>query len=156
MNILIVYASIHHGNTKEIAEVINEELEGEIASFNDVGLKEIKEADLVGFGSGIYLAKFHKGLLDFIKKFPQMENKKTFLFSTAGVKQNIFLNRGHESAKKILKDKGFKIVGEFDCLGRDSYGPLKIIGGINKGRPDEKDKMKAKMFARKIKNKHIN
>ena len=151
MNILIIYASIHHGNTKEIAEVINEELEGKIVSFTDVSLEEIEEADLIGFGSGIYLAKFHRGLLDLIKELPQMENKKTFLFSTAGIKQNIFLNRGHKSAKKILKNKGFKIVGEFDCLGEDSYGPLKLIGGINKGRPNKKDKEKAKNFAKKIK-----
>ena len=151
MNILIIYASIHHGNTKEIAEVINEELEGKIVSFTDVSLEEIEEADLIGFGSGIYLAKFHKGLLDLIKELPQMKNKKIFLFSTAGIKQNILLNRGHKSAKKILKNKGFRIVGEFDCLGEDNYGPLKLIGGINKGRPNKKDKERAKNFAKKIK-----
>jgi len=42
-------------------------------------------------------------------------------------------------------------VGEFNCLGWDNVGPLKFIGGINKGRPNENDIKKAKEFAKMMK-----
>lgn len=41
--------------------------------------------------------------------------------------------------KKIKKDKGF-----------DSVGLLKLIGGINRGRPDENDLKRAECFAIKL------
>ena len=150
MKILTIYASIHHENTKKIARAIHEEIGGKLTCFNEVSTEGILEADLVGFGSGIYLAKFHKGLLELVKNLPTVNGKKCFLFSTAGMSQNIIFNRGHKSIKKILKDKNFKIVGEFDCLGYDTYGPLSLIGGINKGRPDKKDLDEAKRFGQKL------
>ncbi len=111
----------------------------------------VVDADLVGFGSGIYMANFHRKFLSFLKELPEVSDKKAFIFSTSGVKKNLILNRGHKTVRKILKNKGFKVIGELDCLGYDDYGPLKLIGGINKGRPDEKDKKRAKDFAEKIK-----
>lgn len=150
MNIIIIYASIHHGNTKKIAEAIHSQLGGRLINFTEVKKEDIVNADLIGFGSGIYMVKFHTALLGFIKSLPFMENKKCFIFSTAGIRKNIFLNKGNKSAKKILKNKGFEIVGEFDCLGHDTYGPLKLIGGINKGRPNEKDLEDARKFAESI------
>ena len=81
-----------------------------------------------------------------------MENKKCFLFSTSGIKKNFLLNRSHEHFKKILKNKNFNIIGEFNSLGFDTYGLLKIVGGINKKRPNKKDIKKAENFAQSIKN----
>jgi len=102
---------------------------------------------LVGFGSGVYYMKFHKELLNFVKTLPDAGGKKTFIFSTAGMKQNPFFNRGHQSIRKILQNKNFKIIGEFDCLGYDTYGILKYIGGLNRGKPDKADIKNAKDFA---------
>ena len=31
------------------------------------------------------------------------------------------------------------IVGRFSCKGFDTFGPFKMIGGVSKGHPDEKD-----------------
>ena len=42
------------------------------------------------------------------------------------------------------------VVGEFSCRGFDTVGPFKLIGGVNKGRPDERDLENAKKFARGI------
>ncbi len=151
MDILIIYASIHHGNTEKIAQAIHGELGGKLVSFTEVKEEDAIRADLIGFGSGVYMAKFHKSLLNFTKKLPNMTGKKSFIFSTAGIRRNIFLNRGHRSIKKILEQKGFKTIGEFDCPGYDSYGLLRFIGGINKERPSDQDKEEAKVFARNIK-----
>jgi flavodoxin len=38
-------------------------------------------------------------------------------------------------------------VGDFVCKALDTYGPLKLIGGLNKGRPNEEDYQKAREFA---------
>jgi flavodoxin len=67
------------------------------------------------------------------------------------MKKNIFLDKRSKTIKKLLKDKKFEIIGEFDCLGHDSNGLFKFIGGINKGRPNKKDKKWAINFAKKIK-----
>ncbi len=150
MDILIIYASFHHKNTEKIAKEIGEILKARVVNFLEVKKEEIEKADFVGFGSGVYFSKFHKGLIKLVKKLPEMEEKKTFIFSTSGMRKNIFLNRSHSHFKKELENKNFKIVGEFNCLGHDSYAFLKYFGGINKGRPNEKDIENASNFARSI------
>lgn len=150
MKSLIVYASFHHKNTEKIAKAIGAVLGAETVDFTEADKKKIMAADLVGFGSGIYYAKFHKGLLSFMKSLPGAGGQKAFVFSTAGIRQNIFLNRGHKSAKEILLKKNFQIIGEFDCLGYDTNGPLKHIGGINRGRPNDEDIKRAEDFAKSL------
>ncbi len=147
---LIIYASFHHKNTEKIAKEIGNALGAKVVNFLNVTEEEIKKAELIGFGSGVYLSKFHKGLVKLTESLPKMEGKKAFLFSTSGMRRNMFLNRSHDHFKDILKEKGFEIVGEFNCLGYDTYGPLKYIGGVNKGRPSQKDLEEAKLFARNL------
>ncbi|MDO9575467.1 MAG: hypothetical protein Q7J55_02955 [bacterium] len=52
--------------------------------------------------------------------------------------------------KKGLKEKDFDIVEEFSCRGFDTVGPFKLIGGLNKDRPNEKDLEKARKFAKNL------
>jgi len=151
MNILLIYASIHHGNTKEIAQAINSEIGGKAIKFTEAKKEDVINSDLVGFGSGIYMGSFHKGLLSFIKELPKMEDKKAFLFSTSGITQKIFFNRGQKEIKNLLEEKGFEIIDQFNCLGHDTYGLLKFIGGINKGRPNKKNKKENKNQQKKKK-----
>jgi flavodoxin len=51
-------------------------------------------------------------------------------------------------------NRGFSITGEFSCKGWDTVGPLKLFGGINKGRPNEDDLEEARVFARGLKEKY--
>jgi flavodoxin len=53
----------------------------------------------------------------------------------------------------MLVNRGFSIAGEFSCKGWDTVGPLKLFGGINKGRPNEGDLEGARVFARRLKEK---
>ena len=150
METVIIYASFHHKNTEKIAKAMAAVLEAEAIDFIKADKEKVVSADLVGFGSGIYFSKFHKGLLKFVQDLPDSKGKKAFLFSTAGTKANPLFNRGHKSIKKILQKKNFQLVAEFECLGHDTNGPLKYFGGINKGRPNEKDIEKAKAFAKNL------
>ncbi len=151
MKILIVYASIHHKNTEKIAESISSELQAKTIPFFEAKEKELQEANIIGFGSGVYYSKFHRGLIKFVESLPDMKDKKVFVFSTAGIRKNILLNRSHSHFKKVLKKKNSKIIGEFDCLGWDTNGILEKFGGLNKGRPNKKDLENAKIFAKEIK-----
>jgi flavodoxin len=48
------------------------------------------------------------------------------------------------------------MVGEFHCKGWDTYGPLKLVGGHNKGQPNEEDLKNAEIFAESVKKDHLN
>ncbi|WP_305153276.1 hypothetical protein [uncultured Dubosiella sp.] len=42
------------------------------------------------------------------------------------------------------------MIGAFGCRGFDTFGPFKWIGGIAKGRPDQKDVENAVCFFEEI------
>lgn len=149
-DVLVIYASIHKKNTEKIAKEIGKVLDAKVINIQDASKKDVMNADLIGFGSGVYIGRFHKKLISFVKNLTETKGKECFVFSTSGMKRNIFLNRSHIHFKNILKKKEFKVIGEFNCLGYDTYGPLKYIGGVNKGRPNEKDINNAKKFAENI------
>jgi flavodoxin len=171
MKTLIIYISIHHKNTEKIAKAMAEVLNAELLKSyeilkqvqndkrGEVDIDSLSEYDLIGFGSGIYFGKHHKSLFKLAEKLPVFKGKKSFIFSTSGVNswQNIInniLNRTlhfHNPLKKGLLEKGFNIIGEFDCRGWDTVGPFKLIGGISKNRPNRKDLNKAIDFAEKLK-----
>ncbi len=55
--------------------------------------------------------------------------------------------------KEELTSKRFEIIGEFSCKGFDTWGPSKLIGGINKEKPDDEDFKSAESFANSLKEK---
>lgn len=147
MKTLLIYKSIHHGNTEKIAKVMANTLESELLDLKDANTDLIEEYDLIGFGSGIYHNKPHKELIKFIDNLDTVKSKKAFVFTTSG--------RGiigyNDLLKKKLSQKGFEIIGDFSCKGFDTWGPFKLFGGLNKGKPDEKDLKNVKKFAESLK-----
>lgn len=150
MKALIIYMSVHHGNTKKIAGVMADVLEAELLKPHEVDPDSVSEYDLIGFGSGIYFWKHHVKLINIVSKMPYSEGKKAFIFSTSGVKKGYIY---HRHLRRKLLNKGFDIIGEFSCVGYDTYSVLKFIGGINSGRPNKGDLKKAEDFAEKVKSK---
>jgi flavodoxin len=149
MKNLVVCFSYHHKNTEKIASVLAKTLEVQVKTPSEVDSSALSDFDLVGFGSGISFGNHYKELLDFVDKIPTVTNKKAFIFSTSGQ-----TDRGpkfHRKLREKLESKGFGVVGEFNCAGFDTYGLLKIAGGIQKGHPDEADLKKAEAFAQSIK-----
>jgi len=148
--ILILYFSFHHQNTEKIAQAMAEVLEADLVKANEAKPEDILNYELIGFGSGIYFWKHHKILFELMEKINLTQNKKAFIFSTSGAPMG---TRFHKNLRERLIKKGFEIIGEFNCLGWDTFGPLKLFGGINKGRPTELDIEKAKEFAKNLINK---
>jgi len=146
MKTLIVCESWHHGNTKKIAEAMAEVLHAEIISPGDVNVEALANFDLIGFGSGIDHGKHYKGLLKRVDALPMLD-KNAFVFSTRGAPR---LGTYHRILNNTLAEKGFTIVGEFSCRGFDTNGPLRLVGGIAKGRPNEQDLQSAREFAKTL------
>lgn len=142
MKVLVVYNSVHHGNTEKIAKVITDELKAKMVKPTEEEVNKLSEYDLIGFGSGIYMGKHHESILQLVEKLAAVKDKKAFVFCTSGSLKNY-----DEPLKEKLTAKGFQVAGEFSCKGFDTYGPFKLIGGINKGRPNEEDCRKAQEFA---------
>jgi flavodoxin len=152
MKALIIYISIHHGNTEKVAKVMANTLDAALLEVKQADASILEQYDLIGFGSGIYFGKHHESLLDFVDKLPMLRNKKTFIFSTSGLRKIPFFHDFDKPLKERLQRKGFDIIGEFSCRGLDTYRATKLVGGINKGRPNAKDLKQAEDFAKSLKN----
>ncbi len=150
MRSIIVCASIHHGNTLKLAKAIAEILEARIAEPSEADPREIAEYDLAGFGSGIYYGRHHETILKFAERLPRVHGLPAFVFSTSGLPRIPLIHDYHKPLIEILEGKGFRVLGEFTCRGYSTHGPLRAFGGINRGRPDDRDLERARRFAEEI------
>lgn len=159
MKSLLILYSYHHRNTEKIADVMAKVLDAQISSPQQVNPGDLRDYDLLGFGSGIYGEKFHGSILDLVDGLPQVTGKKAFVFSTNGAPASLFsesmsrdqMSKNHRLIKEKLQAKGYTIAGEFSCPGLNTNVFLKHIGGLNKGRPSEDDLKRAEEFARGLK-----
>jgi len=154
MKTLVICVSIHHGNTEKIAKAMADILNADLITPTEVDEAVVSKYDLIGFGSGIYFGKHHRSLLDLVDKLPDQNGKPAFIFSTSGLRKMRLIHDFDKPLMGKLFKKGFKIVGEFNCRGWDTY-PLwvKPFGGVNKGKPGEKELEEAACFARNLKKK---
>ena len=145
MKVLIIYHSEHHQNTEKIARTMAAKIEAELKEAKDVNTEDINNYDIIGFGSGVYSGRLHEDLSKIIDKISYQHNKKSFIFSTTG--SMTYSKLAHDRLRPLLTDKGFKIIGEFSCLGFDTALTRE---GINKGRPDKQDLENAERFIESI------
>ena len=146
---LLVLFSYHHNNTEKIANVFAKVLDAQIKTPQEINPDELQGYGLIGFGSGIYGAKHHEALLDLADRLPQVTDRKAFIFSTSSNLEP--LSKNHSSLREKLQSKGYRIVDEFTCAGFNTNSFIKLIGGINKGRPNAEDLKDAEEFAQKLK-----
>ena len=105
--------------------------------------RDLSGYDLIGFASGVYYGKFHQTVLNFASvNLPA--DKDVFLIRTCGG------NAAFRSIEEIVKSKQGKIAGKFSCKGYDTFGPFKLVGGIAKGHPNDKDLADAVTFYKGI------
>ncbi|MHA2225220.1 MAG: flavodoxin family protein [Candidatus Hodarchaeales archaeon] len=159
MKTLLILKSIHHKNTEKIAKVFAEVLDAEILGPRQIDPNKFQKYDLIGFGSGIYSDKHHKSILNLADKLPQVTNNKAFIFSTSGAPGKFteeflkYTTECHLILKEKLQSKGYTIVDEFSCPGFNTNKFLKLVGGLNKRRPNIEDLKHAEQFALNLKEK---
>ena len=150
MKIKYVVVSWHHHNTLKIAKEMGSITESSISDVKDIKVEELNDYDLIGFGAGIDSGKHYKELLAFATTLPKVDNKKCFIFSTAGVYTYKKMLKDHKALNTILTDKGYQVIGDYSCPGFNTNVFLKYIGGINKTRPNQNDFDNAKNFVKSL------
>lgn len=154
MKTLIVYVSIHHGNTEKVAKTIAGVLDADLAKSTEVNAETVLKYDLIGLGSGIYFGKHHESLFSLVDGLPIQRNRRVFIFSTSGLRKIRLIHDFDKPLRNMLLAKGFRILGEFNCRGWDTYPVwVKPFGGINKGKPGERELEEAASFAMSLRKK---
>ena len=145
MTTAIVYYSKHHGNTKKLLDAISAENKVTLIDVTKQPSADLIGYDRIGFASGIYYNSFAKQLLSFAQEYLP-ENKEVFYLFTHGAPKGVFLT----AIRKIAEQKHCREVGSYHCLGYDTFGPFKLVGGIAKGHPTEEEIKAAADFYRKL------
>jgi flavodoxin len=149
MSAILVCCSRSHGNTAKVAHSIAEVLDARVLEPPDVDPRQIAAYDLVGFGSGIYAASYDRELRRFVASLPPVRDRPAFVFATAGFGRVIELPI-RTPLSKLVESAGYRVLGTFCCPGFDTWLPLRLIGGLNKGRPNSDDLERAQQFARNM------
>ncbi|HPE38577.1 MAG TPA: flavodoxin domain-containing protein [Bacillota bacterium] len=146
MKTLIIVESKHCGSTRKVAEAMAAALPGTIVT-DTKGAKsyDLHDFDLVGFGSGIYAGGFDKRIVKLVNSLDD-ESANTFVFSTSGGDDTHY----NQLLITSLEAKNKTVAGDFSCLGLNKFFLLRLIGGLNKDCPTEKDLKEAGDFLCRI------
>ena len=146
MKTAIVYYSQHHGNTKKLVDAIDLEFEVTLINVAENNSANLTNYDCIGFASGIYFSSFAKQVLTFAEKYLP-ESKAVFFMNTCGFKSPVLY---FDAIRRITEAKNCRELGAYQCLGYDTFGPFKAIGGIAKGHPNKREIDDAVNFYREI------
>lgn len=132
MKTAIIYYSKHHGNTKKLLDAIAQRHDDvdlfDATAFEDTDLSTY---DRIGFASGIYYSKFQKCVLQIAKEHLP-DGKQTFFLYTFGTRKDGYT----KAISAAAEEHNAVILGEYGCLGFNTFGPFKLFGGMAKGHPD--------------------
>ena len=145
MRTAIVYYSKHHGNTKKLLDAIAADNEVTLIDVTEQPSADLSGYDRIGFASGIYYNSLARQLLSFAQEHLP-EEKDVFYLFTHGAPKGIFLT----AIRKIADEMHCRELGSYHCLGVDTFGPFKLVGGIAKGHPTEEEINGAAAFCRKL------
>lgn len=148
MRAAIVYESRHQGNTRKLVKAIAEH---HPVMLFDLGKKrgetlyrlctEIREYDILGFASGIYVEQPSKKVKRFIENCLP-EGQKTFFLYTCGSPNEKYM----EPLRQAVEINQGKILGSYGCQG---FYDFKLIKR-NQGHPNEEEIQGAVRFYEEI------
>jgi len=144
---LTLLKSPHHGNTAKVTRAIADVLGADVVAPEETPCTRLADYELVGLASGVYYGRMHEALFAWLHGLPDdhVPAMPAFIVSTSGLP---FLAKlWHAPLRRLAARKGFRVVGEFDCRGFDTWGPLWLAGGLNRSHPDARDLARAKRFA---------
>ncbi len=140
MKTIIIYYSVHHGNIKKLTEGLSKHFNYDVIPIGNVSNIDLNDYTKVIIASGVYALSMPKELIGYIKENKEeLKQKRIGLILTSGIMSERFM----KSAESVFEQAGIKVNAKFHCKGYDTFGPLSLIKGINKGRPNEEDIKKA-------------
>lgn len=147
MKTAICYYSRHHGNTRKVLTAMAGERNVDLIDVTACQAILLEDYDCVGFASGIYGFEFQKAVVNTARQYLPQGKPVFFVYTYGGAK-----GHGAQSIAEIAREKGCPVLGEFSCKGYDTFGPFKLVGGIAKGHPNERDLEQARRFYRELEN----
>ena len=145
MKTAIVYESTHHQNTLKLVQAIREKFPVDVIDVTETESADLTGYDLIGFAAGIAYGKFYPAIEKFAARCLPA-GKRVFFLYTCGRDSKSYLASMRETAAR----KDCQVLGAYSCRGFDTFGPFKLVGGINKGRPNEEDIAGAVRFFEKL------
>ncbi|MFG3426891.1 flavodoxin family protein [Streptomyces californicus] len=155
MKAVIVCVSVSHGNTLRVADAMARVLGASVVTPEEADPRELAAADLVGFGSGVFHGRLHPRLTAFARALPAARGPRSpraraFVFATSGLPE-LPVMPFSRPLTRLLDSKGFDVHGPaFACRAFDTWAPFRIVGGLNKRRPDADDLSAARSFAERL------
>lgn len=134
MNTIIIYESTHHGNTKKLADAIASKYGIEVIDIMSAAEMNLEQYDIIGLASGICFGKFYEKITAFAREKLTADKQVFFLYSCAKNDKDFAAD-----IRQIAMDRGCYILGTYGCKGFNTYGPLKIVGGMNKHHPNQEE-----------------
>ena len=145
MNIAVCYYSRHHGNTLKVLQAMAEVGELDLIDVTARRAVRLEGYDCIGFASGIYYGTFQEAVLQFARQYLPQGKPVFFVCTYGGAK-----GAGARELKALARERDCPVLGEFGCKGYDTFGPFRLVGGIAKGRPNQRDLDRARAFCREI------
>lgn len=138
LKVVIIYRSKHHGNTKKLVDALVEahpEIDViDVAALGKNEYPDLSPYHLIVMGSGIYYGNLDKDLLRVADHCLRDGDKVVGLMTYGG--QAKFNGRDLDG---VCRAKFATLLCMYGCPGFDTYGPFKLMGGMNKGRPNQED-----------------
>jgi flavodoxin len=134
MKTAVIYASVHHQNTKKLLEQAAAAFPMDILTVEEAKQTDLTQYDAVGIASGIYAGSAHKTILGFLQSKPAFP-AKGFVVTTSGMGSQSYADKLAAAAWKA----GLNTKGAYACRGLNTFGPFKIGGGMAKGHPNAED-----------------
>lgn len=144
MKTLILVESTHHGNTRKLVDAIAAKYDVDLADVTEKKSIDFAGYDLIGFASGIAFSKFYKDITSYAEKVPS--GKKVFFLYTCGSNSRDY----SKGIRQIAENQGAISLGTYGCIGYDTFGPFKLIGGIRRNHPNQEEIQGAVSFYEKI------
>ena len=111
-----------YGSTKKYAELITEELKGDLFDINDVRHNQLYDYDTIILGGGLYAGNI-KGLNLFIDNYENIKDKKLIIFTCglADYTKDENINSVKERLEKNIPNNLFGIIKVFYLRGYINY-----------------------------------
>ena len=139
MRTMIMYRSRHHGNTRKVVEAIAAAFPEDVDTVDVATLGKGEKVDLsgyhlVGVASGIYHGEIDR---DLARVLQASLRDGDFVFSllTYGGASKWY----GKDVDGICRATRANFLAGHGCPGFDTWGPYKLMGGMNKGRPNDED-----------------
>ncbi len=144
MKCIIIYGSHHHGSTRKLAQAISGQYGAVLWDAEQGEVPDLSEYDLIGFASGIDFGRFYPAVTELARSLP--EGKAVWAMFTCARDNGKY---GRE-IQEIARQRRCTYLGKFGCRGFNTYGPWKLIGGMNHGHPSPAEVEDALRFYGKL------